>query len=83
MLIRLREVLQSRPSLTLAEVAALMQLPVSAVEPMLAAWVAKGRVEVSGAACGGGCGGCSSSDCRLYRWLDAPRQRVVPLHPVR
>jgi hypothetical protein len=82
MLNRLKEVLQSRAVLSLSELSALMQVPASALEPMLALWMRKGKVAVAGAACGGGCGGCSSSDCRLYRWLDQDVKPVFVLHAV-
>ncbi|MCP9757771.1 hypothetical protein EGI20_00375 [Aquitalea sp. S1-19] len=79
MLNRLRDILQSRAVLSLSELSVLMQVPPSALEPMLALWIRKGRVQVSGSACGGGCGGCSSSDCRLYQWRDETVRPVFVL----
>ncbi|NDV13416.1 FeoC-like transcriptional regulator [Crenobacter caeni] len=81
-LTRLRDLLRARPALTLAEAAALMGLPASAVEPMLQTWVRKGKVAVSGASCGGGCSGCASDDCRVYRWQETPVRAVIPLRVV-
>lgn len=76
----LRSYLQSRPSVSLAELSRQFHQPEAVMQGMLSHWVRKGRVAMMRAACADHCGQCAG-ETEWYRWQEKPRA-VILLKPV-
>lgn len=70
----LRSYLQSRPSVSLAELSRQFHQPESVMQGMLSHWARKGRVAVMRAPCADHCGQCTG-ETEWYRWQE--NQRMV------
>ncbi|MDR1530486.1 MAG: FeoC-like transcriptional regulator [Burkholderiales bacterium] len=87
-LLELRDYLKEKQQASLTDLARHFDMPLSAVQPMLAHWVRKGCVIeqkpiapiVSVSTCGGGsCGGCGrrcdDTPAIIYRWKSVPTRK--------
>jgi len=73
----LRIYLQTRPSVSLAELSRQFKQPEAVIQGMLSHWVRKGRVAVLRASCADSCGQCTG-ETEWYRWQENQRS-VIPL----
>lgn len=78
----LRGYLQSRPSVSLAELSRHFHQPEAVIQGMLSHWVRKGRVAVMRASCADHCGQCAG-ETEWYRWQENQRPviQLKPVHP--
>lgn len=80
MMNELRLYLQSRPSVSLAELSRQFKQPESVIQGMLSHWIRKGRVALMRASCADHCGQCTG-ETEWYRWQEKSRA-VILLKPV-
>jgi len=84
MLSQIKQYLQQRGQVSLADIALHLDTPPEAVNGMLETLLRKGRVrrQLLNSACGSSCCQCDSAATTLYEWVGKGSPDTLRLHPL-